>query len=224
MKFLRSLDLYKVIVLLSLVLLPVGYLLVRQLDESIIACKRTVAEATRNGGLLDQIGALQRKVEIVDKNKTIATGIVSQPRTYFEGQILGSAAAGTNLKTSDFAPNEAPAENTVLQKGKQAVTDHIVVVDWSSKDRSRELTVTLDFVYSVIFNCESGARSANRAAAAVADGQRSIWKLRELELVNMTDEQVFSRHRTPRAELADKWKIKNMKFARREPRKIETRG
>lgn len=222
MKFLRSLDLYKVIVLLSLVLLPVGYLLVRRLDESILACKRTITEATRDNGLLEQIGALQRKVEIVDQNDTRSKVIVSQPRTYFEGQILGSAASGANLKTSDFAPNEAPSENGVLQKGKQPITDHIVAIDWTNKDRNRELTVTLDFVYSVIFNCESGARSA--ASAGAADGQRSIWKLRELELVNMTDEQLFSRHRTPPAEISDKWKIKQMKFARREPRKVETRG
>ncbi|HEU4419553.1 MAG TPA: hypothetical protein VFT55_11485, partial [Planctomycetota bacterium] len=50
-------------------------------------------------------------------------------------------------------------------------------------------------------------------------GQQSVWKLRELQIVNATDERVTGSNKTPPAVLNDDWSIKLMKFARREPRK-----
>jgi hypothetical protein len=206
MRFLRNLDLYKAIVLLSVVLLPVGAWLIKRLDAEIAACRRTIAEANRPGGLVEQIGSLQRKVEVVLQNKRSTTDAIIAPGTYFEGQIL--AAGGAGIRVSDFQPREPKPEPWTLVP-KQPVTDFVVDVDWVRKD----MTVTLEFVYAVLFNCESGARQAGEAA------QQSVWKLRELQLVNATDETVLNRNLTPPQELADRWVIRNMKFARREPRK-----
>jgi hypothetical protein len=175
-------------------------------DEEIAACKKNIADATKPGGLLEQIGTLQRKVELVVQNKRSTSDAIREPRIYFEGQIL--AAGGTGLKASDFQPNEPKEEKWVLPS-KQAITDHVVDVVWARKD----LAVPMDFIYAVLFNCESGARQAGDQA------QQSVWKLRELTMVNATDERLLSQYRTPPPELADKWQIKTMKFARREPRK-----
>ncbi|MBL8751976.1 MAG: hypothetical protein JNK15_01640 [Planctomycetes bacterium] len=207
MKFLRNLDLYKAIVLVSLVLLPVGYYMVRGLDEKIVACKRTIDDAFKAGGLLEQIGALQRKVEVVLENKKQGGQSLTQPRTYFEGQILASVTGG--LKSSDFQPQEPKLENGVMAKGKQPITDFVVDVLWLNKD----LSVTLEFVYAALLNCE-----ANTAAGGSSEARQSIWKLRELHITNATDDRLFSSYRTPPAEISDKWSIKTMKYARREPR------
>lgn len=211
MNFLRTMDLYKAIILLSLILLPLGGWWVYGLEESITACKRAIADANRRpGGLLEEIGVLQRKVEVVVQNRRSTTESINDPGTYFEGQIF--AAGGSGLKANDFKP-EAPREELATLPSKQRVADYIVDVLWPRK----ELTVPLDFVYAVVFNCESGARSAARAASDL--DQQSIWKLRELELVNATAEPFTQGYKTPPAELEDKWKIRKLSFARREPRR-----
>ena len=51
MRFLRSLDLYKFIVLLAAVLLPLGWWWVRSLDESIRLCRQAITEASKTGGV-----------------------------------------------------------------------------------------------------------------------------------------------------------------------------
>ncbi|MBX3462211.1 MAG: hypothetical protein KF830_03495 [Planctomycetes bacterium] len=207
MSFLRSLDLYKAVILLSLVLLPLGGWAIWQLDQEIAASQKAIQEAKRPGGLLEQIGTLQKKVEIVVQNKLSTSDTIHMPRRYFEGQIL--QAGGASLKTDDFGltdPKEEPA--TLSGSRQQRASDFVVDVTWPRND----FAVKLDFVYAVLFNCESGA------GAGSAAGQ-SIWKLRELQLQNATDERLLSGYKTPPPELADKWTIRSMKFARREPRK-----
>ena len=88
MNFLRSMDLYKAIVLLSLVLLPLGGWWVMRLENKIDASKKAIDEARRPGGLIEEIGSLQRKVEVVVQNKRSTSDSINDPRTYFEGQIL----------------------------------------------------------------------------------------------------------------------------------------
>jgi hypothetical protein len=207
MNLFRDMDLYKAIVLASLIVLPIGGWLIKVQDDEIEASKKAIHDAMKSGGLLEQIGALQRKVEVVVQNKRSMSEAIKDPRTYIEGQIL-AAAGGSGLKTTDFQPTDAKEEKWVMPS-KQQVTDHVVDVNWLRKD----LTVGMDFVYAVLFNCESGARQTREQE------QQSVWKLRELQLVNATDERLLSQQKTPPPELVDKWSIRVMKFARREPRK-----
>lgn len=204
MNFLRNLDLYKAIVLLSIVLLPFGFWMIKRQDDEIDACKRTIAAATRSNGLLEQIGSLQRKVEIVVQNKRSMSDSIKNPGTYFEEQIL--AASNGVLKPNDFNPSPPLVQNQTL-KSKQRIADYVVDIAWARKD----LPLPLDFVFAVLWNCESGARLNAQQA------QQSVWKLRALEIVNATDDRLLRDNRTPPAQLEDKWTIKVMKFARREP-------
>jgi hypothetical protein len=202
MNFLRNLDLYKAIVLLSLVLLPFGAWMIHRQDNEIEACKRTIADASRNGGLLEEIGSLQRKVEVVVQNRRSMSDAIKNPSQYFEEQIL--AAGGSALKANDFQPLTPKREDATL-KSKQRIADHVVDVQWPRTD----LQVPIEFLFAVLWNCESGARvNADQV-------QQSVWKLRELSLLNAT-EGVAS-NRTPPPGLEDKWTIRGMKFARREP-------
>lgn len=206
MNFLRAMDLYKAIVLLSLVLLPLGGFLIKGLDDTIAASKKAITEAARSGGLLEQIGALQSKVEVVVQNKRSTSDAIRDPRQYFEGQIL--AAGGSALKTNDFQPSEPKEESGVMGGSKQRYTDFVVDIGWQ-----RKLPVQMDFIYAVLFNCESGARASGELV------QQSVWKLRELHMVNTTDEKLLTAYPTPPPELMDQWAFKQLKFARREPRK-----
>jgi hypothetical protein len=209
MDFLKNLDLYKVIVLLSVVLLPAGGWWCMHLDEQIELCRKAAHEASRPGGLIEQIGSLQQKVDLVVQNRSSSTGATSQPRTYFDTQIITAAQGG--LKPDDFQLN-GPAEETVsLGSGKQGARDFIMDVVWKYKNPVKQ-----DFVYALLFNCESGARVGARPG-----GLQSIWKLRELEFVSAQadKERWLSNYSTPEAELRDEWTIKKIKFARREPRK-----
>lgn len=207
MSFLRSLDLYKVIVLLSFVLLPLGGYWCHDLDQRVLASRKAIVEATRPGGLLEQIGNLQKKVEIVAQNRTLTSDAINMPRPYFEGQII--AAGGQSLKTTDFGLSDPKEEPAAMGTSRQKAADYVVDVTWQRKD----FAVQLDFIYAVLFNCESGAGRGE------ATGRQSIWKLRELQIVNATDDRLLQGYKTPPAELADKWSIRAMKFARREPRK-----
>lgn len=211
MSFLRTMDLYKAIVLLSLVLLPLGGWLIKRVDEQIDQSRTAIRNATAPNGTLEQIGNLQKKVETVVANSRNTTDAISQSRTYFEGQIL-AAAGNSGLKQTEFQPSEPKEEPAVLGPGsaRQRATDFVIDISWLRKD-----PVQMDFVYAVLWNCESGARAVGEQV------QQSVWKLRELHLVNATDEKTFTSYRTPPPELTDRWSIKQLKFARREPKKTD---
>jgi hypothetical protein len=208
MKFLRSLDLYKVIILLSVVLLPAAGFWCKGLAESIALCRTAIHDATRPGGRLEEIGSLQKQIEVVAQNRMSNTDQTLQPQKYFETQIL-AAAGGQGLKSDDFVLT-GPKEEAAMTGSKQRAADFVIDVDWK---RRNELPVSLAFVYAVLFNCESGAGTSGERA-----GLQSIWKLRELKLTNATDDKLATNFRTPPPELEDRWKIESMKFVRREPR------
>lgn len=208
MALLRNMDLYKGIVLLSLVLLPLGGWWVRDLQEQIDLSRIALANATRRGGLLEKIGQLQKKIETVAQNQRFASVVIDEPTQYFEGQILTSNAS---LATTDFSlapPREVPERIG----NRQRVTDHVVRVDW--KPGREQKAFDMSFVYAVAFNCESGAASGTSGIASP-----SVWRLYKLELDNSTNAQDVRAGKVPDAELDDTWLIKEMEFARREPRR-----
>ena len=205
-RFFRNMDLYKGIVLAALVLLPLGGWLVNGQTEAIAACKRTIAEATRPNGLLEEIGSLQRKVEVVVQNKCNMSAVIKEPANYFQSQL--TAAGGASLKVSDYTIGQPKVEGGTLPGSKQKVQDTVIDIVWPRKD----FAVPMDFLYAVLFNAESGAGMDPTKS-------QSIWKLRNLEIANATDERLLGAYNTPPAELQDKWNIRAMSFVRREPAK-----
>ncbi|MCA8954043.1 MAG: hypothetical protein KDE27_31335 [Planctomycetes bacterium] len=204
MKFLQKIDLYTALILLCVVLLPVCGWWVYKTQQDIEACKAAVARADRKNGTLEQIGALQKKIEIVQNNRS---GGTKEPATFFDRQILVAAANG-GLSSNDFQLKGPREESVTIPGSKQPASDFVMEVDWSKC----ETPMRLELVEALLWNLESGA-------GAAAGGLQSIWRLRELEIVNTTDEKLLTRFDTPPPELEDRWKIKRMEFARREPRK-----
>lgn len=206
MKFLREMDLYRALILICLLAMPVCGWWCYQTDLQIKDCEKAIQEATRSGGVLEQIGALQKKVEQVVLNKVTTSDATKQPRLYIEQQMM--AAASQSLAPTDFSITD-PKEETAQTGSKQKAVDYVAEVTWKRKD----LSLSLAFIYAVLFNVESGARLGSEQV-----GLQSIWKLRQLSIVNATNERLATSLEVPPPELEDKWLIKTLTFARREPR------
>ena len=204
MSFFKEMDLYKGIILVSVILLPLGGWWISGLDEQIASCQAALRMATKRGGYLEEIGKLQKQIEVVAQNRRSVS--IENPSTYFETQIR---AANPALRAGDFSPRPPRAKNETV--GRQKVTDQVVAINWGSGRKDRR-EVKLDFVYAVLFNCESGAR-ANGAAG----GPPSVWRLRSLKLDNVTMGRA-TKGKVPPPEFEDRWAIQKMEFARREPR------
>ncbi|MFK7741780.1 MAG: hypothetical protein AB8H80_15785 [Planctomycetota bacterium] len=215
MSFFRNMDIYKVIILLSVVLLPLGWWWVNGLEDKLQASEKAYQSATRRGGHLEQIGQLEKTIEIVAKNRRISSDTISEPSVYFEGQIN---AVSPELRLTDFRLRKVEQDPARIGKKGRAV-DHVMPIDWSpgrsQKDRK---SYPMDFIYAVIFNCESGATRAGAAAAAP-----SVWRLRKLRLENATDPKFVRGSTAPAPELRDAWLISDMEFARREPAQSKSR-
>ena len=206
MNFLKTMDLYKAIILMSALLLPMGGWWVAKVQEEIDACEVSLRDAKKPGGFLEEIGSLQKKIEVVVLNGRNTSKAIGSPGVFFQGQIM---SVSKNLKANDFNPQKPKDENTTI--GKQKVTDHIVDIKWgSSKNRNK---FGMDFLYAVLFNCESGA-----GEGMAATGSTSVWRLRSINIQNASADGWLSSKKTPQPELEDGWYIKEMKFARREPR------
>jgi hypothetical protein len=208
MNLFRSMDLYKGIIVLSLLLAPVGAWWVMSLRASIDETQKSITAATRPGGLLDEIGSLERGMDVVKDNRTIADS-VSNPAIYFQGQIL--ASAGGHISQSDFTV--PPPQKKPGSVDKQRFIDYEQSVLFERKENGRnEMKLPRDFIWAVILNCEFGLGGASSASAAA----NSVWKLRELDMTNAASEDLRG-NKTPPPELTDDWLLKKLVFARRAP-------
>ncbi|MCA8976806.1 MAG: hypothetical protein KDC98_18940 [Planctomycetes bacterium] len=205
MKKLAQIDLYTGLILVCVVLLPICAWWCMKTNEAIDACKVAVREATRSGGYLEQIGALKKNIEIVNENRSGNDPM--SPKTYFDGQIV-AAAVGGGVASTDFNIIGPKSETLTLPGSKQKVDDYIIDIQWTNKEH----VLKLGFIESLLWNCESGAGLGSN------NGLQSIWKLQQLQIVNTSDDSLKS-FDTPPPELQDRWAIRELKFARREPSK-----
>ncbi len=197
MKALAGMDLYKGIILASLLLLPAaggwGWWLQGRIDEA----KKALNEAPR---LIEEIGSLQKQMETVVTNDTRAQQ-AQNASEYFERQLMASARGG-GISRDDFSFSPLTEQPSTIGRG-QRVNDIEVDILFGKPGSGRtDFKLTRDYLFAVLFNSE-----------------QQIWKLRSLEIVNATEERRLSTFQTPPLELADEWIVKKMKFARRTPGK-----
>lgn len=211
----KNMDLYKGIILASLVLLPVTGFWCNSLNNEIKATRAAIDEAIKPGGLLEQIGSLQKKVELVESNRMSTSDATRMHQTYFAQQIANSTRGPLAATDYDIAPSK---EDVVRTGTKQVAIDHVVAITWGKPGASRKEPVSRDFLFALLFNCESGARRASEQSSV-----QSIWKLRKLTIENATTETLLGKSAPPPPELEDKWFIRALEFVRREPKK-EGRG
>lgn len=203
MDFFKNLDLYKGLILACLLLLPAGGYWVYTLQKQIKECDIAIAAATRTGGVIEQIGELQRKMDTIKSNRTLLESLTN-PGFYFDKQIRLSDKSGT-ISSEDFSiPAIKDVTGTI---NKQKFVDKEQDILFGKKGTgTNDRTFGRDFIWALLYNCESGAGTGS-----------SIWKLRKLEIVNATDDKKLNSKRTPPPELEDKWTIRELRFARRQP-------
>lgn len=210
MKLLQNLDLYKVVIVGSLVGLPAVGWWIKRTSDNIEAAQRAVTEATKKGGLLEEIGKLQEQLDIVQKNRRDTSDATGNTDLYFDGQIIRSAKDG-NLDKNQYKINPA-REEPVQTSSKQAARDHIVKIDWLPRG-GKDFSINREFLFAVLFNCESGARGPNVTQVP------AIWKLYSLKITNVSLGREASQQQAPPPTTEDEWVIGKMEFARREPAK-----
>ena len=99
MRFFREMDIYKLIILLSLVLMPVCGWWISGLNDEIMLCTAAKRAATKRGGYLEEIGKLKNQIEVVAQNRRSES--IENPSAYFEPRIR---AADPQLRVDDFSP------------------------------------------------------------------------------------------------------------------------
>jgi hypothetical protein len=191
----KQFDLYKWIIIVSLVAMPaVGgwlYWLQQQIDDG----ERAIANATRpRTGELQTIGRLLQEIE----NQARSAGNVSaeDPGIYFDKQIR-AASQGT-LARNDYK------------------------IDPVSAQPHRD-TNSIDRLYKIEFKRDNKAFALGRdllqAVLFMIEANSPAWRLRSLAMRNDTTKEMRSRGTQPPPEIEDNWLVEKMEFARREPDK-----
>ncbi len=190
----REMDLYKGIILASLVLLPAAGWWAWSLQTSIEKGELAIRQAEGSGGLLQSIGGRQKEIEEVKANqRTVGT---SDHRTFFQTRIIKSSP--TPLSDDDYVIG---VEVDRSLRSLNAIDSEVSI---EFKRRGREaFALPRDYINALLFNFENPP---------------SIWKLRYLKLTNEDIKGLGGRRGlAPPPELADSWLLDRLVYARRRP-------
>jgi hypothetical protein len=192
MSFFRELDLYKVIILVSLLLLPVAVGFVYWVDGQLATARAAIDAAERpNSGELEKIGLLQRQLQTVAQNAAAVRTSGGSAAVFFQNQITTSSSGTVGSNDYEVSPE---ARSAVPQR--RDAQDQVVTISFN-----KALALTRGFVHALIFNVESSGAQ--------------VWKLRQLNMRNAALAKL--RNQAPPKTVADDWEVVALKFARREP-------
>jgi len=194
----QNLDLYKAIILLSLVLTPVVGYWAYSLDEQIKHGRVAIDNSLKASGELEEIGKFQKAIEEQRANRDKQGGDEA-PGLYFQKHILSGAA---RLSTTNLSISPA-RDQTVSKKNAIDRTVQIDFKDESNKKRGK-LILTREEILAVLFMCESPS---------------PIWNLRELSMRNVWASSTSTRGKAPPIELEDNWQVNKLVFASRRPKR-----
>jgi len=189
----QNMDLYKVIILASLVLLPVVGFWSYQLEGELDRGRTAIANATKSRGDLEEIGKFQAAVEKQLANRGSGDGVESH-RIYFNKQIVKAAP---RLKRSNFEITPLNTQSVGGRGRARAIDSSMSVI---FKQGSKRMPLTRKELNAIIFNAES---------------QSPVWKLRDLHIVNAGHQA--RANRAPALPLEDKWLVQTLSFTSRRP-------
>lgn len=196
----RNMDLYKGIVLACLLLLPAAGGWTLWLRGEIEAGRQALVRATKHGGLLQEIGALQKQMEDLVKSTT-GFGTAQDHVEYFNRHVYATASGGLSRGDYEIGKAQVNPGGTSRQRYK----DYEVAITFGRRGgREGRLPLPRSYIFAMIYNAEQEA---------------ALWKLRHLKIQNKTDEKDLTAKKTPPPELEDEWYVTELRFARREPDK-----
>ncbi|MBK8976070.1 MAG: hypothetical protein IPM29_09095 [Planctomycetes bacterium] len=202
MGFLKNLDLYKIVILLSILLLPASIGYVYWIEGQLTRAKTAMQMAERRGnGEIERIGRLCRQLETIQRNAS-RSGYGETEKLYFERIIVATARADAQgrvgITSSDFQIQNKQDTNVVRERA----------IDWevpiAFQDGGKPKPLPREFIHAMLINCEQeGAQ---------------VWKLRALEMRNVQGKDFVGRGKgAPPRTIEDDWEIRRLVFARREP-------
>ena len=192
----RDMDLYKGIILASLVLLPAAGGWAWWVVGRIEAGEQARMSAERRDGLLHQIGSLQREVEEVQESKIqTGGGPGGGHRRVFQGQIFDSSP--TPMRTSDFTIG-TEQDRRVSQL---RAIDSEVTIEFK-RDGKEPYALPRDYITALLHNFENFSQ---------------VWKLRNLRIRNEEAQRLVGQKKAPPPELVDRWLVERLVMARRRP-------
>jgi hypothetical protein len=197
----KNLDLEKVIILLSLLLMPVAggwiYMMDKELREAETAfrsCKATIQE----------IHGLHLRIKLTKDELNKEGEDVDDAPTYFQNRALASQKEGQAILTADQITVNQKRSTPVRRngRGKEIGRDIEVSVDFKAKKGG--LPLPRSFINAFIFNSEM---------------RMPIWKLRSITMKNSDFKAMRGRSAPKTLEISDEWIVENLVFARRKPLK-----
>lgn len=199
----KNLDLEKLIIVLSLILIPVAgvwiYLTEKELDKADKAfktCKKTI----------ENIHGLQELIRLTKAELNKPGGDVDNPRSYFQNRAMASQTDESIVKADEFKITVGEGKNVRRTGGKGPIigTDIEVKVEFGKGQRGGRKPLPRSFINAFIVNCES---------------RSPIWKLRHLSISNKDFKGARSgSNSTPPLEMGDEWLVSGLVFARLKPK------
>lgn len=190
-KLFSNMDLYKGIILASVLLTPVAGFWAWSMNKEIQQGRTALQNTLKRGGEMETIGSFQKQIENQVKN---TTGVIdTNYRTFFEQRVLESASEGLRRDQFVIGNKNETRIGTNL--------DQSVEIEFKSGQNRMELPRA--FIQAVCFNVESNSQA---------------WKLRELWIRNK-DTLDLRANKAPPPETADIWRVDRLVFATREPAK-----
>lgn len=196
MGFFRNLDLYKVIILASIVLIPAALGFVYWVEGRLEVARIALRDAEKRNGEIERIGALQRKLESVNKTAS-HVALRGEDHSLFFEQMISTSSGGT-LKSTDY--EISPEQTQVVQA--LSAQDQQVKIDF--RQDGKVMKLPRDFIHALVFNVESNGTQ--------------IWKLRQLTMQNAAIKgSPGGKREAPEKTVSDDWELSQLHFARREP-------
>lgn len=188
----KDLDVYKVILLASILLVPGAWGYAYHLDSTYQEAEQSKVTALRENGLVYKIGELSEQLENVKRNAE--RGVDQEPKLFFKNQIQNTDRSGRIKSTSFTVETKEPAVTS-----RSRSRDVTVSIDFVEKD----FALSRDYLHALTFNCESQGVQ--------------IWKLREFSMENAALKSFNPAKDRPPLTVPDDWIVRKLEFARREP-------
>jgi hypothetical protein len=203
----KNLDLEKVIIILSLLLMPVAggwiYMMNKELEKSEVAfrtCKATIEE----------IHGLHQMIKLTKAELDKPGEDVDDAATYFQNRAMASQKTGQSiLKREEITVNQKRATSVRRGgNGPEIGKDIEVKIDFGRSVRGGK-PLPRSFINAFIFNSEM---------------LMPIWKLRNLKLTNKDFKGLRGQNAPKDLEISDEWYVNELVFARRKPLAAKARA
>jgi len=195
----KDIDGYKVIIIACAVLLLIVGWFLMGVEDDIAEAEKAIQKERGRSGYLYRIGEEQRKWQTVQSNQRTNERL-QNTRVFFQGMVMSSDGEGPGgLKETDFTITE----KTVPVNSN--VEDVEVTIDFGTGNDEKILTQS--YIHSLCFNVENKA---------------PVWRLRQLTMKNVEVEKL-RRPKVPPDEIADRWSVDRLVFARRKPEEDDRR-